>query len=342
MFTRSVIAKVQVLAKELNVEAADLLAVAEVESAGVTSWPCKNGPMPPIRFEGHYFYRLLSGAKRAKAIKAGLASPKAGAVANPKNYQARYDMLARAKAIDPAAAIQSTSYGLGQVMGDHYKKLGFATPQALEALAVSGVDGQIDLMARYIRKFGLVDEIQGHKDASFAIQYNGPAAAKGNYAGKISKARARYIAFLNAGATGPVENEDAGAKQIQMDLKKLGYYAGPTNGKYGPMTKAAVKKFQMEHGLIPDGKYGKMTDEAVDEEMLKLRRNSNDNAVLVGGSTTGAGTATEVIHQATDQLQMVSYMSDILTWVVVVLVVVGLGITGYGLYKNYKLKQEAS
>lgn len=50
-------------------------------------------------------------------------------------------------------------------------------------------------------------------------------------------------------------------KQIQMALRNAGYYDGSVDGKIGPKTKAAVKKFQSDMGLKADGIAGKNTRE---------------------------------------------------------------------------------
>lgn len=339
MFAKSVISKVSSLAKSLGVEPAALLAVAEVESAGVYSW---NG-RPPIRFEGHYFYKLLSGAKRAKAVKMGLASPRAGAVKNPSSWDARYALLQRAREIDADAANASTSWGLGQVMGAHWKKLGFVNVAALVRLAESGVDGQIELMARYIRVFGLVDELQRKGWAEFARQYNGKNYRSNRYDVKMAAAYKTY-SKVTAGwvdSKGEIVNGNDSVKGIQRDLKRLGFYNGTVDGIDGPQTTAAVKKFQRANGLVADGKYGKMTDEAVDAEIAKLDKKSADNNVRNGGVATGVGAATEVVNEQVSHLEMFTGYSDVITYIVIGLVLVGLGLTVYGLWSKYKASQNS-
>lgn len=351
MFSKSIIQKVIVAANKINVEPAAILAVGEVESAGVLSWKVHGATLPPIRFEGHYFYRMLKGnkAKLQAAIRAGLASPKAGAVKNPASYEARYAMLERARKIDADAADASTSWGIGQVMGAHWQKLGYKSVKALVAEASRGVDGQIDLMIRYIVKFGLVDELQAHGFQSFADQYNGPASRKNRYAEKITAAFKRYQKMLaqpmprfdgDHDPGSPVL--DADATQIQKDLTKLGYYKGPINGKYGPLTRAAVRAFQKANGLNPDGKYGKITDEVVDEQINAHRAANDDRAVAGGGLTTAAGPAAEVIRDQTDQLTGLSYytQSDIVTYLIIGLTLLGMGITIFGLYRKWRRNSE--
>ena len=48
-------------------------------------------------------------------------------------------------------------------------------------------------------------------------------------------------------------------RQIQGALKNAGYYDGAIDGKMGPKTKEAIKEFQKEYGLKPDGVVGTKT-----------------------------------------------------------------------------------
>ena len=49
------------------------------------------------------------------------------------------------------------------------------------------------------------------------------------------------------------------AKEIQMALKKAGYYQGAIDGKIGKQTRQAIRKFQNDNNLSADGKVGKKT-----------------------------------------------------------------------------------
>ncbi len=104
------------VARENDLEPAALLAVCHVESGGKVFARVGGRQEPLIRFEGHYFDRRLSAEKRRRARREGLASPKAGAVANPRTQAGRWALLKRAEAIDHRAARESISWGLGQVM----------------------------------------------------------------------------------------------------------------------------------------------------------------------------------------------------------------------------------
>ena len=60
-----------------------------------------------------------------------------------------------------------------------------------------------------------------------------------------------------------VRRDDSGpaAKAVQKRLKQLGYYRGATDGKFGYQSVEALKAFQQDHGLEPDGVAGKSTYE---------------------------------------------------------------------------------
>ena len=338
MFSKSVINKVVKLADRVGAEPAALLAVADVESGGVPEWDVKGTKRPAIRFEGHYFYKRLKGDKLAAAVAAGLANPKVGGVKNPAAYGARYAFLERAAKIDAKAAYESTSWGLGQVMGAHWKKLGFKSVDEMVNLASSGVDGQIEVMARFIEKFGLADELKGHQWAAFAKAYNGPAYKTNRYDTKMAAAYKNYTKVLGGFVTSegvPVNGNDT-VKQYQKDLKRLGFYKGSVDGVSGSQTKAAVKAFQKANGLVADGVYGKMTDEAVDRAIAALDRSGGDTAVKTGTGVTGTGAVVDIIKEQTDQLQSVSQYSHLITYAVIAFVVAGVALTMFGLWKKYK------
>ncbi|NEO83106.1 MAG: peptidoglycan-binding protein [Spirulina sp. SIO3F2] len=54
------------------------------------------------------------------------------------------------------------------------------------------------------------------------------------------------------------QNSDT-VRQLQLKLKQLGYFNGPTTGYYGTLTEAAVKRFQSAKNLAPDGVVGPKT-----------------------------------------------------------------------------------
>lgn len=347
MFSKTVIKQIELMAAELRVEPAALLAVAEVESAGVSEWNVHGQMKPAIRFEGHYFHRILKAKNKAKlrqAVAAGLANPRAGAVKNPNSFSARYDLLERAAKIDRDAAYESTSWGLGQVMGAHWAKLGYASVEALVKDAMRGVDGQVRIMQKYIRAFGLVDELQSKGWLSFALQYNGPAARKNRYDAKIAAAYKRW----SKAATGTLAKDDSAYAEYQGELKRLGYYKGNIDGVNGEGTKAAVRRFQKDNGLVPDGKVGPNTRDALDEALRAKSDNHGDNALKTSAAATATAAAGETAQKAVDAVNESVYSiqpaadalnSNYLQYFLTGLIVLAAVLTIYGLYVKFVAKK---
>jgi hypothetical protein len=270
MFSNEVIQEITDAGNRVGIEPAALLAVAEVESGGVAFAIVDGKREPLIRFEGHYFDRRLSPEKQAVARAAGLSSPMAGGVANPVSQEGRWNLLSRAIRIDRAAAYESVSWGIGQVMGAHWQKLGFASVLDFVSLVRRDVAGQAEVMARFIDKEGLSAALVACDWAAFARGYNGPLYARSNYDGRIAAAYAEYGGKPAAGAAPGGRREAArgelldegmrGAtvRDLQTMLTSLGYGAA-ADGIFGSRTERAVKAFQRAKGLGVDGIVGPAT-----------------------------------------------------------------------------------
>lgn len=265
MFTAETKTEIEKAAIEAGIEPAALLAIAEVEAGGRAFAVIGGKKEPLIRFEGHYFDRLLDDAKRAAARKKGLASPKAGAVRNPASQAARWRMLDEAMAIDRTAALQSVSWGIGQVMGFHWKALAYESVEALVAEARSSVGGQIRLMLRFLEANGLVEVIGAHDWAAFARAYNGPRYKVHRYDSRIASAYLRYERENGADSKGKaLRRGDRGdaVLDLQRMLTACGYPLSQ-DGRFGPATARAVGRFQADNGLAPSGVAGRDTSAAL-------------------------------------------------------------------------------
>jgi peptidoglycan hydrolase-like protein with peptidoglycan-binding domain len=250
-------------AARLKIEWEVLAAVTLVESGGRPLWD----GLCPIRIEGHYFYRLLPKEKRDQGIRTGLADPSAGKVKNPARMADRYAQLQRMIDLDEEAALASCSWGLGQVMGDHWRSLGYENVQELVADAKGSIAGQVRLMGRFIERNLLVDELRRKDWASFALKYNGKGALKNGYDVKMAAAYSKIVKdagsyayalnsvdlMLERGAKG------ASVRSFQNKLHKFGYYNGALDGVFGGGTEAAVMDFQRDAGLQVDGRAGPIT-----------------------------------------------------------------------------------
>lgn len=266
------------LARERGIEPAALQAVAEVEAGGRAFAMIGGRKEPLIRFEGHYFDRLVADGKRAAARKAGLASPRAGAIANPRRQADRWRLLDRAVRIDRNAALQSVSWGIGQVMGAHWKELGYCSPEALARQARSGVEGQVRLMLRFIDVNRLTPLLRARDWAGFARRYNGPAYAENRYDVRLEAAHARHrgrrlssVRPRRKALSGPLRRGDRGegVRTMQRMLTTAGYPLR-ADGAFGPRTEAALRAFQARHGLAIDGIYGPHSADALSRVLPRL------------------------------------------------------------------------
>lgn len=341
-------------AQSLGIELAAMLAVIEIESAGRVTAVVDGRNEPLIRIEGHYFYRRLTGAARDRAVREGLAHPTAGRVKNSASQAARWAMLARMIEIDAKAALESVSWGLGQVMGANWQMLGYRSVDELVNVARSGVAGQIELMVRYIEKAGLVGALQRRDWAAFGRGYNGPAYAKNGYHTKLAAAYRRHSGGVSAvvpSANGMLRLGSKGARvrELQQLLVRTGQSL-TVDGDFGPATDRAVRIFQQAAGLEVDGVAGPQTMRALD----RFRQGADDRPGeqsfsqiaevrdgLTGG--VGGGVATEVARQqitdAADRLSFVpglEWASAGLATLAAVLVIGGLAWAGYGWWKSRK------
>jgi hypothetical protein len=68
---------------------------------------------------------------------------------------------------------------------------------------------------------------------------------------------------------------------IQSDFKKLGYYTGAIDGKYGPATIKAIKLFQTKNNLAADGKIGPKTQTKLLEVLYGMSFKWLDKQTLI-------------------------------------------------------------
>jgi hypothetical protein len=352
MFDNETVAAVAAIAARMKVEEKILLAVAEVESAGKVFALVNGRQEPLVRWEGHYFDARLVNGKRDAARKAGLASPKVGGVKNPSSQAARWNkLLLPAMKIDATAAFESTSWGLGQVMGAHWKALGFKSPKEMLDTVRRDAAGQIEVMARYIEKFGLVDELQRHDFRAFARGYNGPAGVKNGYDKAMAKAYQRLTGTATASkATGMLRMGAKGAavRELQAVLLRAGYTV-KVDGDFGPSTKTAVIAFQKAHKIEADGVVGPQTQKALAivpryegeqpgaQSLIDVKEVQQGGSAAAGG--IGAAAAADKVTDLADKVpatgvDLVDHLVSALYVVAAVLVMAGLAYAAWGWLKS--------
>jgi len=172
-----------------GLSAAHVGAVVDVESAGRGFHPDSRRPI--ILYEPHVFSRL-TGHLYDHIPEISYRSW--GDRDYPSTQAARYEQLIRACAIDPDAAFQSASWGLGQIMGFNRVWAGFPEPWPFVLAMATSEREQLLAMMRFCKAKGLDDELRRGDWAGFARGYNGSGYARNFYDQKLKAAFARRSA----------------------------------------------------------------------------------------------------------------------------------------------------
>ncbi len=184
--------QIQASAEKLGVEPETLKAVMQIECRGSGFLPTGE---PVILFERHWFWRLLGKQRwwtaRLKFMRKHprICNPRAGGYGR---YSSQHAKLQVASRFNRDCALMACSWGLGQVMGFHWQKLGYASLQDFVNAMYENEANQLDAMVRYIQVFGLADELQNKNWSGFAYGYNGRAFRKNRYDEKLAMAYHRH------------------------------------------------------------------------------------------------------------------------------------------------------
>jgi len=222
---------------KLGVKAAEIWSILTVETLGCGFLPDRR---PQILFERHIFRKETNGTFDATAPD--LSNPVAG------GYGARgasqYDRLARAIQFNRAAALRSTSWGIGQMMGFNAQAAGFADAESMVAAMVQSEDQQVAGMIAFLQKNQLDPFLRTHDWSSFARAYNGPNFAINQYDVRLASAFQKF-------STGLLPDLTVRAAQVLLTF--LGFHPGPVDGTMGRITRSALAEFQSQQGISATG-----------------------------------------------------------------------------------------
>lgn len=176
-------ANIELLARRLGCSSKQIKAVAKVESGG-SAFDAMG--RPKILFERHYFWKLTKGAHGV------------GSFSNPQGggyNENSWEKLTRAACLDPEAAFSSASWGKFQVMGAHWKALGYISALEMAYSTVTSEAAHYEMLARYIEKNNLISALRRLSSSpadneAFAKGYNGPQFKKFRYDEKLAAAMA--------------------------------------------------------------------------------------------------------------------------------------------------------
>ncbi len=225
-------------ATHLNVTAPEIWTVFAVETSGCGFLSNRR---PPILFERHIFSRLTGGA----FDDGDISDPTPGGYG--PGGAAQYGRLARAIALNREAALQSASWGLGQIMGMNFRAAGFADVESMVTAMCDSEDAQLLAFASFLKASKLDTALRIHDWTTLARGYNGPNFAENQYDAKLRGQFQR----LSMGAL-----PDLTIRSAQVLLTFCGFHPGPIDGMPGSLTRAALQQFQKQAGIpqtgIPD------------------------------------------------------------------------------------------
>lgn len=146
-----------------------------------------------ILYERHVMYRQLKehgvNPTRFVASKPDIVNTKTGGYLGAAK---EYERLDKAKAIHEEAALESCSWGAFQVMGYHWKLIGFKSVHEMVAHANESAASQLNLFARFVKSQPiLVKALQATDWETFARYYNGSGQVS-VYKAKLEKAYAKF------------------------------------------------------------------------------------------------------------------------------------------------------
>ena len=239
--------------RALNVGLPALWAVMTVETKGCGFLSDRR---PVILFERHIFSRRTQ--RRFDAVAPDLSNSKAGGYGAVGDAQ--YEKLGRAIKLDRRAALESASWGLGQIMGFNAAVAGFPDVEEMVRAMTDSEDAQFQGMVGFIQNSGLGGYLQQNDWKSFAYRYNGADFQKNRYDTKLAQAHARYLA-------GPLPNLTVRAAQLYLSY--LRYVPGGVDGWYGTNTQKAILRFQSARGLPTTGQLDATTFSVLEQLALE-------------------------------------------------------------------------
>lgn len=225
-------------ASGLGVNLPALWSVMTVETRGCGFLPDRR---PQILFERHVFHKETKG--KFDKTAPDLSNAVAGGYGSGGASQ--YGRLERAVALDRQAALNSTSWGLGQIMGFNATSAGFADVETMVAAMAQTEDAQLLGLVNFVAKKGLAKYLKNEDWAGFAAGYNGAGYKNRGYDEKLKLAFTRF-------SVGPLPNLEV--RMAQLLLTYQGYKPGSVDGWFGDNTQKAVIRFQKANALPVSGK----------------------------------------------------------------------------------------
>ena len=189
-------------AKTLRCDVSAIRAVAEIESPkGGFLYDDHAGEWrPTVLFERHVMYRRYKdkyGYDKAIAMVnqcPDIINTKSGGYIGGESEHRRIE---KARKIDKNIGLESASWGMFQIMGYHWKALGFASVVDFVMAMSASEAKQLEIFVKFIQaNKTLLNAIRAKDFDLFALTYNGTGYRKNNYHVKMARANNKY-AYMN-------------------------------------------------------------------------------------------------------------------------------------------------
>jgi hypothetical protein len=179
-------------AKRLGCEVAALRAVVDVECGPKGTGFDKKG-RPTILFEPHWFGQLTVPKYKYNETHPDISFIKWGTKPYP-NVEGNWTRLSQAYALDPVAALASTSWGRFQIMGFNHKLCGYANVMDFVQAMLQSEIKQLEAFEKFVRAKEIDDDLAAKRWAGFAQVYNGSGYKANKYDEKLATAYASWKA----------------------------------------------------------------------------------------------------------------------------------------------------
>lgn len=175
-----------IVAKELGVEMAAIKAVVLIEAGQKMQGFWAPG-VPVVNFDRSMYNRYARSAPN----RAGATGEKVPAGLKGHALQ-EWTQLINARKTNAQGANMGTFWGMFQIGGFHYKKLGYASvDDFVRQMSMSEFD-QLQIFAKFITVTGMVDDLRSKNWTKFARKYNGSSYARRGYHTKMANAYAKF------------------------------------------------------------------------------------------------------------------------------------------------------
>lgn len=169
-------------AARLGCATSAIRAFATVESAGSGF----SEGRPVILFEPHRFSKATKG--RFDASAPDVSYPRWDAAKYPRKQAGRWGQLVKAVGLDVDAGFASASYGKFQILGENFRRCGFASPWAFAMAMAQDERAQLRAFEGFIITGGLISDLRAKRWVKLAKAYNGTRYHENRYDEKLADA----------------------------------------------------------------------------------------------------------------------------------------------------------